>query len=67
MTDDKTLDLILRNARSYGEFLDKPVPVELLRAAHDLMKWGPTTMNTQPGRIVFVRSKEAKEKLKRLE
>jgi 3-hydroxypropanoate dehydrogenase len=28
------------------------------------MKWGPTTMNTQPGRIVFVRSKEAKEKLK---
>jgi len=64
MTDDKTLDLILRNARSYGEFLDKPVPVELLRAAHDLMKWGPTTANSQPARIVYLRSRESREKLR---
>jgi len=64
MTDDKTLDLILRNARSYGDFLDKPVPVELLRAAHDLMKWGPTTANSQPARILYLRSRESREKLR---
>ena len=64
MTDDKTLDLILRNARSYGDFLDKPVAVELLRAAHDLMKWGPTTANSQPARILYLRSRESREKLR---
>ena len=37
--DEGTLDLILRNARSYGDFEDRPVPEELLRAAHELMKW----------------------------
>ena len=48
MTDDKTLDLMLRKARSHGDFADKPVPEELLRAAHELMKWGPTSANSQP-------------------
>jgi 3-hydroxypropanoate dehydrogenase len=36
---------------------------EKLKQVYDLMKWGPTTMNTQPMRIVFVRSRAAKEKL----
>jgi 3-hydroxypropanoate dehydrogenase len=64
MADEKTLDLLLRNARSYSEFTDKPVPEELLRAAHDLMKWGPTTANSQPARIFYLRSKESREKLR---
>jgi 3-hydroxypropanoate dehydrogenase len=63
MTDDRTLDLLLRKARSYGEFLDKPVPEELLRAAHDLMKWGPTTANSQPMRVLYLRSSESREPL----
>jgi len=62
--DEKTLDLILRNARSYGAFEDKPVPEELLRAAHDLMKWGPTTANSQPMRVLYLRSAESREKLR---
>ena len=62
--DDKTLDLILRNARSYGDFKDKPVPDELLRAAHDLMKWGPTTANSQPMRVLYLKSQESREKLR---
>jgi 3-hydroxypropanoate dehydrogenase len=62
--DERTLDLILRNARSYGAFEDKPVPEELLRAAHDLMKWGPTTANSQPMRVLYLRSAEAREKLR---
>ena len=62
--DEGTLDLILRKARSYGDFEDRPVPEELLRAAHDLMKWGPTTANSQPMRVLYLRSPEAREKLR---
>lgn len=63
MTDEKTLDLILRNARSYAEFQDRPVPEALLRQAHELMKWGPTTANSQPARILYLFSQEEKNKL----
>ena len=64
MTDEKTLDLILRAARSHSDFTDKPVPEDLLRAAHEIMKWGPTSANSQPMRILYLRSKEAREKLR---
>ena len=64
MADEKTLDLILRQARSHGDFTDRPVPEEALRAAHDLMKWGPTSANSQPMRILYLRSKESREKLR---
>jgi 3-hydroxypropanoate dehydrogenase len=64
IADEGTLDLILRNARSYGDFEDKPVPDELLRAAHDLMKWGPTTANSQPMRVLYLKSHESREKLR---
>jgi 3-hydroxypropanoate dehydrogenase len=63
MADDKTLDLILRKARSHGDFTDKPVSDESLRAAHELMKWGPTTANSQPMRVVYLRSKESRDRL----
>jgi 3-hydroxypropanoate dehydrogenase len=62
--DQGTLDLILRKARSYGDFEDRPVPDDLLRAAHDLMKWGPTTANSQPMRVLYLRSPESREKLR---
>jgi 3-hydroxypropanoate dehydrogenase len=64
IADEGTLDLILRNARSYGDFEDKPVPDELLRAAYDLMKWGPTTANSQPMRVLYLKSEESREKLR---
>ena len=64
MTDQELLDVMLRRARSYGDFRDQPVPEELLRAAHELMKWGPTTANSQPGRILYLKSKESREKLR---
>ena len=64
MADEKTLDLILREARSHGDFSDRPVPEAALRAAHDLMKWGPTSANSQPMRVLYLRSKEAREKLR---
>ena len=64
MTDDQMLDLMLRKARSHGDFTDRPVPEDALRAAHELMKWGPTSANSQPMRILYLRSKEAREKLR---
>ena len=64
MADEKTLDLILRKARSHSDFTERPVDEELLRAAHDLMKWGPSSANSQPARFVYLRSAEAREKLR---
>jgi nitroreductase len=50
-------------ARSHNRFDPAPVPDTTLRALYDLMKWGPTSANCCPARIVFVQSPEAKEKL----
>jgi 3-hydroxypropanoate dehydrogenase len=58
------LDLIFRNARTHNVWQDWPVDEALLRQVYDLARMGPTSANMCPMRIVFVRSKEAKEKLK---
>ena len=63
MTDQEMLDRMLRKARSFAEFEDRPVPESLLRQAHELMKWGPTTANSQPARILYLVSQEQKNKL----
>jgi 3-hydroxypropanoate dehydrogenase len=63
MLDDQSLDLIFRDAHTPQGFLDAPVTDAKLRQVYDLMKWGPTTLNSQPMRIVFVRSRAAKDKL----
>lgn len=64
MLDDKSLDKILREARSQNGFLDKPVSDDQLRRIYDILKWGPTSSNSQPARFVFIRTKEGKEKLR---
>jgi 3-hydroxypropanoate dehydrogenase len=61
---DEALDIIFRKARTHSVWLKKPVSDDLLREAYDLAKLGPTSANTMPMRIVFVKSAEAKEKLK---
>jgi 3-hydroxypropanoate dehydrogenase len=58
------MDLIFRAARTQNGWLAKPVSDEQLRELYELVKWGPTTMNTSPVRILFLRSREAKERLK---
>ena len=67
--DAAALDQIFRAARTYRRsadaWLDKPVDDAQLRAVFDLARLGPTSANSQPARIVFVRSAQAKEKLKR--
>jgi 3-hydroxypropanoate dehydrogenase len=64
MIDDKSLETILRGARTHNGWLPKPVSDDQIRAIYDLMKWGPTSSNSQPARIVWVRTQEGKEKLR---
>ncbi len=61
---DEGLDLIFREARTHNGWLDKPVDDALLRRVYDLAKMGPTSANMCPLRIVFIKTKEAKEKLR---
>jgi 3-hydroxypropanoate dehydrogenase len=63
-TNDESLDLIFRKARTHSVWLDQPVDDALLRQVYDLAKMGPTSANMCPMRVVFVKSKDAKEKLK---
>lgn len=63
MPDDDALDVIFRKARTHNA-LSGEVTDAQLRAIWDLAKWGPTTANTQPQRILFLRSREARERLK---
>jgi 3-hydroxypropanoate dehydrogenase len=58
------LDQILRAAHTHNGFVDQAVTDDTLREIYDLLKWGPTTANSSPGRFVFVRSRSAKEKLR---
>ena len=62
--DSTGLDLLFNNARTYTAWLDKPVDAGILKQVYDLAKMAPTSANDQPMHIVFVSSKEAKEKLK---
>lgn len=59
----ESIDRLFTEARTHHAWLDQPVPDELLRAIYDLAKWGPTSVNASPVRILFVKSKTAKEKL----
>jgi 3-hydroxypropanoate dehydrogenase len=61
--DDRSLDTLFRNARTHNAWQDKPVSDELLVGIYDLMKWAPTSANSSPARIVFVKSESAKQRL----
>ena len=62
--DDEALDLLFREARTHNAWLDRPVEDDTLRALYDVVKWGPTAANASPARFVFVRSTQAKERLR---
>ena len=64
MLSDDCLDVLFRGARTHGAWLDKPVSDQTLHALYDLLKWAPTSANSNPTRFVFLRSKEAKERLR---
>jgi len=60
---DTALDRLFRTARSYNGYTDRPVTEDRLHAIWELMKWGPTSANQLPARLVWCVSDEAKAKL----
>ena len=58
------LDQLFRTARTHNAWLDQDVPDALLHEIVDLAKLGPTSANSSPARFLFVKSREAKERLK---
>jgi len=64
MLDGKSIDKILREARTHNGFQNKPVTDAQIRELYEMLRWGPTSSNSQPARFVFVRTKEGKEKLR---
>jgi 3-hydroxypropanoate dehydrogenase len=61
---DQALDQLFRQARSHSGWKDEPVSDALLRELYEVAKWGPTTSNSQPQRILFLRTQAAKDRLK---
>ena len=61
--NDEALDQLFRNARTHSDWLPRPVSDDTLRQLYELMKWGPTSVNCCPARILFLRSAQAKQRL----
>lgn len=62
--DQAAISVLFTDARSQNGWSDTPISDDELREAFDIAKFGPTSMNTQPMRLVFLRSDEAKERLR---
>jgi 3-hydroxypropanoate dehydrogenase len=63
-TDDAALDQLFRTARTHNAWTDEPVSDDTLRELYDLLKQGPTSANNSAGRFLFLRTREAKERLR---
>jgi 3-hydroxypropanoate dehydrogenase len=61
--DDATADRLFRAARTVTTFAESEVTDEQLAAVYDLIKWGPTSMNVSPLRVLVVRTPEARQRL----
>lgn len=62
--DDAALAQLFLDARTHNAWQKKDVPDELLVRLVDVLKMGPTSANCSPARFVFVKSPEAKARLK---
>jgi len=60
----EALDTLFRAARSRYRWIAEPVGDDVLRALYDLMRFGPTSANSSPARILFLRTVDAKERLR---
>jgi 3-hydroxypropanoate dehydrogenase len=60
---DDALKVLFHQARTHNAWLDKPVGDDVLRQLYETMKYGPTSANSNPARLVFLRGPEAKQRL----
>ena len=63
MISESALQTLFKDARSQNGWSSRLVSDEELNAAYEIAKWGPTSMNVQPMRLVFLRSDVAKARL----
>ena len=61
--DEQAMDLLFRKARTHNAWLDRPVSDATLSQLYELMKWGPTSANSCPARIFFLRTPQVKARL----
>lgn len=61
--NQNALDQLFYQAHSYNQFTDQAISEETIEQLYNLLKWGPTSMNTQPARYLFLRTPEAREQL----
>lgn len=61
--DDRALDILFREARTFDDFEDRAVPDTLLQQIYDLARMAPTSANCQPMRILFLQSAASRERL----
>lgn len=61
--NDEALNRLFRDARTANGYSDEPVSQDDIRAIYDLVKMGPTSVNQQSGRFVWLTSQEGKDKL----
>jgi 3-hydroxypropanoate dehydrogenase len=64
IVDELALNALFREARTYTKWQPRPVADQTLRDLYELLKWAPTSANAAPARFAFLRSKEAKERLR---
>jgi 3-hydroxypropanoate dehydrogenase len=62
--DDAALNTLFREARTHTKWQPRPVSDQTLRDLYDVLKLAPTSANAAPARFAFLRSKEAKERLR---
>jgi 3-hydroxypropanoate dehydrogenase len=63
MLSDAALNQIFRTARTHNLWTAEPVSDATLHAVYELMRWGPTSANCCPARILFLRSAAGKQRL----
>ena len=61
--DAAGLDLLFHEARTHNKFSEEPIPDETLHELYETLKFGPTSANSSPARFLFLRTREAKERL----
>ena len=61
--NDKALDQLFREARSYNAWLDRPVSEQQIGAIYELLKMAPTSANMQPARLVWCHSQQSRDRL----
>jgi 3-hydroxypropanoate dehydrogenase len=62
--DDTAMDILFRGARTHSRWQPRPVTDEMLADLYELLKWAPTSANAAPARFAFLRSREAKQRLR---